>query len=238
MLSIKHQLKFILQRAILSAFPIKEEPIIHHIPTNQRIFEYDYICYTPKLLFEKYKRSNSFYGLFDEKAVAEDIKIQISNNDIISKVNISYNGDLQIKLSDQFIIKSLKNYRNFILHTKQKNGIICLPSLPNGQGVDYEIFRAINIAEKLQRLMIKLNYKVRIVLPLIDMVSLPDHPLARLFILKNYGDLLKNQFFNLDHDILLSSQIVETFSDFFKSLSKVNKYSLNLKSNVKGLSGF
>jgi len=221
MLSIKYELKFIIQRAILTAFPIKEEPIIHPSFITKDLFHYDYICYSPKFLFDKYKQSNSFYGLSNEKAVAEDIRVQIPQNSLISKVDVCRNGGLQIKLDDEFIKTKMKAYKDFIVPAKTKKGLICLPSVTNGEKVDYELFRAINIAEKLQRIMTKLKYQNKVIFPIIDQVSLPDNVLARLFLIKNYENMLKSEYFDIDHDILLSSDMAGSFDGVFEGFSEV-----------------
>jgi len=220
MLSIKYELKFIIQRAILTAFPIKEEPIVHPSFITKDLFNYDYICYSPKFLFDKYKHSDSFYGLSNEKAVAEDIRVQIPDNPIISRVDVTNNGGLHIKLDDEFIKAKMKAYESFIIPKETKKGLICLPSVTNGQKVDYEFFRAINIAEKLQRLMTRLKYQSKVVFPIIDQVSLPDNVLARSFLIKNYENMLKNEYFDVDHDILLSSDMAGSFDGFFKGFSQ------------------
>ena len=90
MISIKRNIQRLVSKAITSAFPIQEKPIIKEIVERGEIYDYDYFCDTPKDIFDKnkilYKKRNTFYGLSTYKEVGDDLKDQIPRNNIIEKI--------------------------------------------------------------------------------------------------------------------------------------------------------
>jgi hypothetical protein len=222
MISIKANVANLIHRAIISAFPIKDTPVIKPTISRDEIYQFDYICEAPKELFEKYKLKSSFFGHYNYKDVAEDIKVQVPRNPLISKIETTQNGALRIKIDDEFIKYNIPNYDTFIRSHKKRNALICLPGLIYKDRIDFEYFRGMNIAEKLQRVLRMVNYKTKFVLPIVD--SAIRHGLDPDVTRLEYNNLVQNSFFKLDPDVQLTSDLAEQFFDHFEEMRRVILY--------------
>jgi hypothetical protein len=125
------------------------------------------------------------------------------------------NGTLKIRIDDAFIKQNFPNFDEFTSYKEKKKAIVCFPAINAVESLDYDYFRALNTGEKLFRLLSVMNYKPIPVLPVID------NDTEKNFDEDDYTFMFKNDFFKINPEISLTSQLLAYYYEKFSTMKKV-----------------
>lgn len=104
MLAIRKTLKSILTKATRVAYPVDETAKI-----EPNIMRCDYISTVARDVYDKYKKVDVCFGLFNPREIADGIFVNVERSEIIDKVKIGGMGELEIWLNNNYLVKSMNN---------------------------------------------------------------------------------------------------------------------------------
>lgn len=117
MIPIKSRLTSIFTSAISTAFPVKDVAQIEYAKHS------DLACKSPSLIYNKYRKEQVCFGLFNSREIADCIFVNVERDYLIKRVEVSGMGDLKIFLSDEFLYNAIGDiYHNQRIYGKEIEG--------------------------------------------------------------------------------------------------------------------
>lgn len=133
MIPIKHRLTSIFTQAIQTAFPISDSANIEYSK------QADLICKSPPQIYEKYRKEQVCFGLFNSREIADSIFVNVDRDYSIKRVEVSGMGDLKIFLNNEFLYESMLDlYNSERIYTQEIEGMDYLVIMERLRDVNLE----------------------------------------------------------------------------------------------------
>lgn len=152
MLYLKKSISELLTGATAKAFPVSE---IAEIKNPHR--KADYLSNIPSVIYDKYKKEQHAFGLFNSREIADSIFVNCPKVSWIKQIQVSGTGDLEIFISEKYMLSIVNNILSsqtlsFISPTSDITRNFIISNTSNNSEISISCARGLFIIETLKNL--------------------------------------------------------------------------------------